>query len=845
MARLPVIKLFIDALVFRPSLPRFSSQDLSRPFWPDIDVMFDASGNSTQHRENSPTASPTTNINRGGGEGSLFHDYMRQWLPSPALDSDLRGLHRRYPWTEREPETPDGPPYLPHHPALPLRVRPSHMQPRPGTSTSLVAESAVEARRRADYVDLQRSSHLARGEIPGESTLESINRTTVRNLAELEAYRRQSQNLEELFERGVDEPSLRPSERNPYRYPLERSSHIQAHQGSRTSSGPMNYVSSSAVDPPTPGSAVFPRRTLHRTYSGAFSPLNLADITTGRTELNSPTGEEMFNFPAEHAANRSFRRDTQNTGTTSNISTVPTRNSWHGIPQGSREASRETTNARYFLDRLSRPSNVMDMEGVINTSSAEPRRHTLSSTHLVGRGSISEHFSYLDGNPENMRVTPSDAPSLPSPDLGGTFDAERQAQAITSAARNAQLNPLQNFHDLNAPQLNVGTVNTLHAGGPPAPINTLTHQQLHNRREISGNQTGPSEVRRRLHAEYFGLSSPIENEETNGRERDEQRDLRNSSLVTDGTHSGTTFDSSPLSTYNMRMQQNLLSGSTQARTVREQMAYEQHQARMARQNYTSVTSSNNGGPIVIDPEAFRPGPFRNTVQHLHDRSRQQNQRMSSNHQEPSNPPTIPPLPFESDAPVGLRSLTPPRIPLGTPEAILIRSVANRGITSFASARAASMNENRRRQQDEMQSIMASRQARALGASARLAEPTSSQMGISGDRRTRTERVHPDGTNLLRPQYDMVQRLQQVPGHGHPQNASTLARRLDVFAPWEVYNHGPLRANDGPPRDATAQNSARARRGRLSRITPEAFSLRGNRAARAMGDFIVCFIILIF
>ncbi|KAF9559947.1 hypothetical protein CPC08DRAFT_496595 [Agrocybe pediades] len=306
---------------------------------------------------------------------------------------------------------------------LPPRRRSLHGQSRLGTSTSLVAENAAEARRQADYANVQRAREMSHERTQAD-TFNSIlagNTTPRSSQDEQDAARMRSSTTGRW---QADELGW-PHRRNPYIFPFER----RRNPSPDSPSAEMESATSSAVEPPMMGigSGVYPRRSAHRQDDRPHLPLDTSAISD-MPELNSPN---------EAAALRSFLRRELEALERSSLSSSAHAN-WnrmHGepahfanTPQRSRPPSPRSRES--VADRLrSRIESLTDssipMEGVVETSPLETRGNT-NAAASTNRGRNNEPFRYLDGNPRNTQTRPSVAPSLPSPDLGASFDAPRR-----------------------------------------------------------------------------------------------------------------------------------------------------------------------------------------------------------------------------------------------------------------------------------------------------------------------------------------------------------------------------------------------------------------------------------
>ena len=513
---------------------------------------------------------------------------------------------------------------------------------RPGASNSLVNESAVEARRRADRVEvLERMNEVGRedwrnnggraggrvGDLP--DSLDSHIRNVEANLRE----------------NGMSSVGWDPT-------PLNRRPH-----------GPTNDLEvredSQRLQEWTPSHWTWrqPPNMNHRLSYLSLPQQNILPMPglPSNDDMDMMIGESIGFRPTD------FTPGSASSNNTRNNQILPS--SLYDDPGSSRTASRPSD---YFWLTTSRPAssnqNNLDTGVSPELPSSVPETDIFSSRYRTAvsdmasaiagtssstgggqrRHSASSDSSHSDGVLETQSNQPylTDPPSLPPPDLGGVFDAERHASSIAISDES----PETIF--VHPPQRPLRDASGMSQTNPPfvdRPPSSIPIQD--NAISTAGNvRISYTDIRQRhqslLTSELDALIQRQRRSQFEARRisalAEEIRGIVESSSSTNSTQAQSAAD----------LRRSSALGQSHRNTTIEPTERRNH-TRSVPSTTSETASTRYQG---LDPSSFTPGPFRNTVQQLFNERRHTQRRPSPS---PSVPPTIPPLSFEDN---GLSSL---------------------------------------------------------------------------------------------------------------------------------------------------------------------------------------------
>ena len=490
---------------------------------------------------------------------------------------------------------------------------------RPGASNSLVNESAVEARRLADRLEVLERMNEVSPEDSGSSISGGLGESLDSHLRSLEA---------DLRENGMSSIGWDPARSN------------------RRSIGPTNDSEDSRRpwiswrQPPTVNrrSSFLPSLPQHNILPlPGFSSNEDMDMMIGES-----IGFRPSDFTSESASSNNnnpiFPSSLYGNHMSSRTAGLPSDYFWLNtsrpgpadqnsmdteIPSPTRET--EIFNSRY--------STISDMVNTIGGTSSSrgggQRRHSASSD-----SSHSENVHETRSNQPYL----SDVPSLPPPDLGGVFDAERHASSIAISDETPE-----NIY-VHPPRRPVRDTSGISQFNLPFTDRSLPSIPI---QDDSNSATANSNIRvsdvdlRRQAAARFELQA------LRVRERRSQLEARRINLAEEIRGMvGSSSNNSVASPVNMQAQSvsDLNRSSVQGRNCNPtiQPPERRNHSRTVPSTSSEASFSRYQG---LDPSSFTPGPFRNTVQQLLTDRRHIPRRPDPS---PSVAPTIPPLTFEDN-----------------------------------------------------------------------------------------------------------------------------------------------------------------------------------------------------
>jgi len=513
---------------------------------------------------------------------------------------------------------------------------------RPGASNSLVSESAVEARRRADRIEvLERMNDAGRevrrndGGSVGDGAGDSLD-SQIRN-AEAD-----------LRENGMSSVGWDPAPLN--RRPLGPTNDLEAREDTRR---PQEWT------PARWNHASWrqPSNVNQRSSYLSLPPHNILPLPgfSSNDDMDTMIGDSIGFHPNDFTSSSA-----SSSNNTRNNQVLPS--SLYDNSGSSRTASRPSD---YFWLNSSRatPSNQNSMNTSVSSELPSPAPetdifdsrystisdmvNTLAGTSSSTGGGQQRHFassnsSHSDGIHETRSNQPylGDPPSLPPPDLGSVFDAERHASSIAISDESPETifvhPPQRPLRDTSG----ISQTNSPFVDRPPPSISI---QDDANSPTANTNiQLSYTDLRQRHRAL---LTSELD--ALTQRQRRSQFEARRISALAEGMVGSS--GSNPVAN----------STSTQAAADPQRSSVLGQSYRYTtiepteRRNHTRgvpSTATNPPEPLFaryqgLDPSSFTPGPFRNTVQQLFN-ERQHTQRRPD--PSPSAPPTIPPLSFEDN-----------------------------------------------------------------------------------------------------------------------------------------------------------------------------------------------------
>ena len=732
---------------------------------------------------------------------------------------------------------------------LPNRLRGYGAQnSRPGVSNSLVNESAVEARRLADRIEvLAQMNEIDREgrRNSGGSVGGGMGDPLDSRLRDLEA---------DLRGNGMSSIGWNPFNRRP-------TNDLEAREDSRRlqewTPSPWNHRQPPTVNHrsnylPMPQHSILPLPNLPSNddtemtigESIGFRP---TDFTSGSTSSNNNTRNNQILSSSSYDSPGSSRAAGRHSDYFWLNSSRAASSNQNNMDTG---ISPELPSSASETDVFDTPySAIADMVNTITDTSSSmgggQRRHSTSSDSSDSSNVAQEarsNQSYLD-----------DPPALPSPDLGGVFDAERHASSIMISDESPETIFVHPPHrdTSGISQTNPPSIPVQHDANPPLANNPYLRNFARHQSEIEAH----IQRQRRTHVEARRISALAE----------EIRGMVGSSR----SHRNTNIE--PTERRNSRSMPSTASELPSARFQ------------------------------ALDPSSFTPGPFRNTVQQLFNEHRHIQRRPDPTQ---SVPPTIPPLSFEDNDLSSLHQRIPfqhIRRPTGTAEATsastrdvdvrreqVIAAIAeerrdqqgtSRPISDriAATRRFSTLNENsRRRDQSDIYRYLT--QQTRMEAS-RLDDPeapvssTISHRGVGDIQGINhvIDVLHHEGSNAVRSQ-QLIERFRRErestrtrptgtePESTTPAGAPAGPRRPDGrrFLPASIMRREPGRTGDEERRSAFSSavaqhninqeeqreseemtgipHSMRGRRARFPRLPPEVMYSLGRPARRGGGTF---------
>ena len=490
---------------------------------------------------------------------------------------------------------------------------------RPGASNSLVNESAVEARRLADRLEvLERMTEVSRED--GGNISGGLGDSLDSHLRSLEA---------DLRENGMSSVGWDPARLN------------------RRSFGPTNDSEDSRRSwqswrqPPT-----LNRRSSFLPSLPQHNMLPLPGLSSN-DDMEMMIGESIGFRPSD------FTSASSNTNNTRNQSILP---SLYDNPMSLRTPGRPSD---YFWLNSSRPGpadqNSMDMElpspasetEIFNSrySTISDMANTIGGTSSSRGGGQRRHSASSDdsSHSDNIHETRSnqpylsDPPSLPPPDLGSVFDAERHATSIAISDETPEnifvhppRRPLRDTSGIS--QFNLPFSDR----PPPIPIQDDSNSGNSNIRVSYADVRRQSSATSELEALIY-------------RERRSQLEARRTNLAEEIRGMVGSSSNNPVSN-SMNTQAQSVTDLNRPSVLGRNFCNTTTNQPTERRNHSRAVPSTSSEPPFpryqgLDPSSFTPGPFRNTVQQLLTERRHSHRRPDPT---PSVPPTIPPLTFEDN-----------------------------------------------------------------------------------------------------------------------------------------------------------------------------------------------------
>ena len=502
---------------------------------------------------------------------------------------------------------------------------------RPGVSNSLVNESAVEARRLADRLEvLERMNEVSREDRRdnGSSIGGALGDSLDSHLRSLEADLRQNG----MSPVGWD--PARPTRRSfgptndseDSRRPWYHFSGRQPPTVNRRSSFLPSLPQHSLL--PLPGLLSNDDTDMTIGESIGFRP---TDFISGSVSSNNNTRSNPI-LPS------SLYDNSMSSRTAGRPSDYPWLNASRSAPADqnsmdtgiSSELPSPVPDTDIFNSRYSTISNMVNIIG--GASSSGQRRHSASSE--------SSHGDSVHETRSNQPYL-SDPPSLPPPDLGGVFDAERHASSIAISDETPETifvhPPRRPLRDTSG----ISQSNLPFTDRPSIPIQDDANSATAN---ISNIRISYADIRRRQASETSELEALIQ------RQRRSELEARRISALAEEIRGMVGSSSSNPVGYPINPQAQPVSDLNRS-SVLGRFCNTSIVEPTERRNHTRTTvpSTTSEPPFTryqgLDPSSFTPGPFRNTVQQLFNERRHMQRRPEPS---PSVPPTIPPLSFEDN-----------------------------------------------------------------------------------------------------------------------------------------------------------------------------------------------------
>ena len=506
---------------------------------------------------------------------------------------------------------------------------------RPGASNSLVNESAIEARRLADRLEvLGRMNEVSREDRrdSGNSISGPLGDSLDSHLRSLEA---------DLRENGMSSVGWDPTHPNRrYSAPTNESEDSRRPRYHFSGRQPpivnrrSNYLPSLPQHNilPLPGLSSNDDMDLMIGESIGFRP---TDFTSGLASSNNSTR----NDPILSSSLYDNPMPSRTAGRPSDYSWLntsrPAPADQNSMDTGiSSELPSPALETDIFNSRYSTISSMVNIVGSTSTGGSQ-RRHSASSD--------SSHSDSVHETRSNQPYL-SDPPSLPPPDLGGVFDAERHASSIAISDETPETifvhPPRRPLRDTSG----VSQSNLPFTDRPPPsiPIQDDANSASANNSNI---RISYADIRRRQASETSELEALIQ------RQRRSELEARRISALAEEIRGMVGSSGSNPVAYSTNPQAQSVSDLNRASALgRSYCNTTTVEPTTERRNHARTVPSTTSEPPFsryqgLDPSSFTPGPFRNTVQQLFNERRHIQRRPDPS---PSVPPIIPPLSFEDN-----------------------------------------------------------------------------------------------------------------------------------------------------------------------------------------------------
>jgi hypothetical protein len=497
---------------------------------------------------------------------------------------------------------------------------------RPVASNSLVNESAVEARRLADRLEvLDRMNEVSREDsnISGalgdslDSHLRSLEVDLRENGMSSVGWDSTRLNRRSFGPTNDSEDSRRPWYHGSWRQPL-----------------------------------ILNRRSSYLPSLPQHNILPLPDLSSN-DDMDMMVGESIGFRPTDFTSGSASSNNN-----TRNNPILPS--SLYDNPMSSRTAGRPSD---YFWLNTSRPApadqNSMDTGISSELPSAEPETDIFNSRYSTvsdmantiggtrwrpARHSASSDSSRGDNVHETRSNQPylSDPPSLPPPDLGGVFDAERHASSIAISDETPETifvhpprRPLRDTSGISQ------FINLPFTDRPPPsiPIQDDANSSTANQSNI---RISYADIRRQASA-TSELDALVQ------RQRRSQLEARRISALAEEIRGMVGSPSNNPAPNSMNTQAQSVSDLNRSSVLGRGYCNTTIGPTERRNHPRTVPSTTSEPPLSryqgLDPSSFTPGPFRNTVQQLFNERRHIQRRPDPS---PSVAPTIPPLSFDDN-----------------------------------------------------------------------------------------------------------------------------------------------------------------------------------------------------
>ena len=487
-----------------------------------------------------------------------------------------------------------------------LRHRLRAQMTRPGVSNSLVNESAAEARRRADRLEvLERMNEDGREDRRGSG---AVGDSLDSHLRSLEAdLRENGMSWPVTFNRrSTDSEALEDSQR-PWNRASWRQPPVASHRSSY-STLPQHSIL------PLPGLSSNDDMDMMIGESIGFRP---TDFTSGSASSNTNTRTNQI-LPASLYENPFSSRTTA--GRPSNYFWLNTSRS------GPADQNSMDTGVSSELPSPAPETDIFDSR----YSTVSDMVNTIAGTSSDGVHETRSNQPYL-----------TDPPSLPSPDLGGVFDAERHASSIAISDESPETifvhPPRRSFRETSG----LSQTNPMFIDRPPPSIPIQDDASSSTTNNPNSNiRISYSDARHRLQTSE--LEALIQ------RQRRSQVEARRISALAEeirGIVGSSSNNPVSNSTDTQAPSVSDLHRSSTLGRYRNTTVEPTERRNHTRSGPSATADSSSTRYQGLDPSSFTPGPFRNTVQQLFNERRHIQRRPDPS---PSVPPTIPPLSFEDN-----------------------------------------------------------------------------------------------------------------------------------------------------------------------------------------------------